>query len=70
MRKRIIAAGAFIVLGSLALAGCSSTGFYSSAPAAQTGMEYVVGHRNSRRAVYLCPTGGSSAECQRVEVTD
>jgi hypothetical protein len=56
-------------VASLLLGGCA-TGFYASAPAAQAGSEYVVGHQGSQRTVWLCPVGAASAECRRVTVQD
>ena len=46
------------------------TGFSASAPATQSGMEYVAGQRGGARAIWLCPVGQASAECRRVEVND
>lgn len=67
--SRIIVALAIVALG-----GCN-TAFNASAPAAQSGMEYVVGARGgffsaSNRTIWLCPVGQASAECRRVEVND
>jgi hypothetical protein len=56
-------------LTSVLLGGCA-TGFNASAPAAQAGTEYVVGHRSSSRTIWLCPVGAAAADCRRVEVQD
>jgi hypothetical protein len=60
----------FIVVMAVVLLGGCSTGFYGSAPAAQSGMEYVAGHHSGTRAIWLCPVGQASAECRRVTVND
>ncbi len=56
-------------VASLLLGGCA-TAFNASAPAAQAGSEYVVGHRSGSRMVWLCPVGAAAADCRRVEVQD
>lgn len=59
-----------VVMGFSLLMSACSTGFYASAPAAQSGMEYVAGQRGGTRTIWLCPVGQASAECRRVEVND
>lgn len=55
-----------VVAGALALSACSSTAFYGSA-AAREGYEYVVGMKNNRAQIWLCPTH-KPGDCQEVAV--
>lgn len=59
-----------VVMGFATFLSACSTGFSASAPATQSGMEYVAGQRGGARAIWLCPVGQASAECRRVEVND
>ncbi len=56
-----------LLVGALGAAGMGcTTQFMGTAPAAAPGKTYVVGAKQNRAAIWLCPkTGG---ECQRVDV--
>jgi hypothetical protein len=61
------------VLALLALAfgsmGCNKNVFFSSAPA-KAGWIYVVGSKNDRAQLWLCPATPGKGQCQEVDVVE
>lgn len=59
-----------LLVSLVAVTGCSSTAFFGTA-AAREGYEYVVGHKDGRSKIWLCPNR-QPGRCQevRVEVAD
>lgn len=63
--SKVIAA--VLLLGLLTTAGCNTV-MHGSAPARE-GYIYVVGSRQNRPTVWLCPNAPKKGECQIVEVS-
>jgi len=60
----------FLVLLALGAAGCNKNFFHASA-AAKPGWIYVVGSKNDRAQVWLCPAApGKGSECHDVDVVE
>ena len=57
----------FVLLGPLALAGCATTA-QDSAKAPKQGYVYVVGSKDSKGAVWICPEKPGKGECEPVRV--
>jgi hypothetical protein len=57
-----------LLLAALALSamGCNKTVFFASAPA-KTGYVYVVGSKNDRAQVWLCPAQPGQGRCHEIE---
>lgn len=49
--------------------GCSKNIFYASAPA-KTGWVYVVGSKNDRAQLWLCPNQPGKGGCHEVDVVE
>jgi hypothetical protein len=56
-----------VLLWVLALSGCATTA-QDSAKAAKEGYIYVVGSKDSRGAVWICPEKPGKGECEPVRV--
>jgi uncharacterized protein YceK len=57
----------FALLGVLALSGCATTA-QDSAKAPKQGYVYVVGSKDSKGAVWICPEKPGKGECEPVRV--
>jgi hypothetical protein len=57
----------FVLLGPIALAGCATTA-QDSAKATKQGYIYVVGSKDSKGAVWICPEKPGTEECEPVRV--
>jgi hypothetical protein len=49
--------------------GCSKSIFFASAPA-KTGWIYVVGAKNDRAQLWLCPSAPGKGSCHEVDVVE
>ena len=56
-----------LLIGTMFLMGCSTT-INDSAPSPQPGMVFVVGSKQGRPQVWLCPDRPGKGECQEVDV--
>jgi hypothetical protein len=53
----------------VASTGCSKNIFFASAPA-KTGWIYVVGSKNDRAQLWLCPSAPGKGACREVDVVE
>jgi hypothetical protein len=53
----------------VAATGCSKNIFFASAPA-KTGWIYVVGSKNDRAQLWLCPNAPGKGACREVDVVE
>lgn len=59
---------ALIAMATAAM-GCSKNIFFASAPA-KTGWIYVVGAKNDRAQLWLCPSQPGKGACHEVDVVE
>lgn len=67
MPARLMALAALAL--ALASTGCNKNVFYASAPA-KAGWIYVVGAKNDRAQLWLCPAVPGKGRCQEVDVVE